>query len=54
MTRRRAIAALPVATFAERTVASTSAVTYRSFITLGALRCDCDVGLHVLVETFLV
>lgn len=27
---------------------------YRSFITLGAIRCDQDVGLHVLVETFLV
>jgi|SRR6266851_1619155 len=27
---------------------------YRSFITLGALRCDCDVGLHMLFATFLV
>jgi len=27
---------------------------YRSFITLGAVRCDQDVGLHVLVETFLI
>ncbi|MCA1792231.1 MAG: hypothetical protein LC667_21015 [Thioalkalivibrio sp.] len=27
---------------------------YRSFITLGALRCDQDVGLHVLVKTFLI
>ena len=27
---------------------------YRSFITLGAVRCDLDVGLHVLVETFLI
>ena len=25
---------------------------YRSFISQGALRCDRDVGLHVLVETF--
>lgn len=25
---------------------------YRSFITLGAVRCDRDVGLHVLVDTF--
>ena len=25
---------------------------YRSFIAHGALRCDRDVGLHVLVETF--
>lgn len=28
--------------------------SYRSFITLGAVRCDQDVGLHVLVETFLI
>jgi hypothetical protein len=27
---------------------------YRSFITLGALRCDQDVGLQVLVKTFLI
>ena len=27
---------------------------YRSSITLGALRCDCDVGLHTLFATFLV
>lgn len=27
---------------------------YRSFITLGALRCDRDVGLHVFVATFLI
>ncbi len=27
---------------------------YRSFITLGAIRCDSDVGLHVLVVTFLI
>jgi hypothetical protein len=27
---------------------------YRSFITLGAIRCDQDVGLHVLVKTFLI
>ena len=27
---------------------------YRSFISLGATRCDSDVGLHVLVETFLI
>lgn len=26
--------------------------SHRSFITLGALRCDRDVGLHVLVDTF--
>lgn len=27
---------------------------YRSFIAHGALRCDRDVGLHVLVRTFLI
>jgi hypothetical protein len=27
---------------------------YRSFISLGALRCDQDVGLHVLTRTFLI
>jgi hypothetical protein len=26
--------------------------SYRSFISLGAVRCDQDVGLHVLVDTF--
>lgn len=28
------------------------AAAYRSFIAYGALRCDQDVGLHVLVDTF--
>jgi hypothetical protein len=27
-------------------------VSYRDFITHGAVRCDRDVGLHLLVETF--
>ena len=27
---------------------------YRSFISLGAVRCDQDIGLHVLVDTFLI
>jgi hypothetical protein len=27
---------------------------YRSFISLGAVRCDQDIGLHVLVESFLI
>lgn len=31
-----------------------SGTGYRSFIALGALRCDHDVGLHVLDETFLI
>ncbi len=30
----------------------TAASAYRSFISLGAVRCDHDVGLHLLVETF--
>ncbi|MCA1734172.1 MAG: hypothetical protein LC732_11285 [Acidobacteria bacterium] len=34
--------------------ASSAKADYRSFITLGALRCDQDVGLHVLVQTFLI
>ena len=37
-----------------RPLAPTSATGYRSFITLGAVRCDRDVGLHVLVEAFLI
>ena len=43
-----------VADDASRSTSATSAVSYRSFITLGAVRCDRDVGLHVLVETFLI
>jgi len=31
-----------------------SAVAYRSFMTLGAVRCDRDVGLHTLLATFLI
>jgi hypothetical protein len=34
--------------------APVAATAYRSFIALGAVRCDQDVGLHVLVETFLI
>lgn len=34
--------------------APSPATAYRSFISLGAVRCDRDVGLHVLVETFLI
>ncbi len=34
--------------------AAAMATSYRSFITLGAMRCDRDVGLHLLVETFLI
>jgi hypothetical protein len=39
---------------APRAIAPTATNAYRSFITLGAVRCDRDVGLHVLVETFLI
>ncbi len=39
---------------AERSVAPSATTAYRSFISLGAVRCDRDVGLHVLVETFLI
>lgn len=35
-----------------RAVISTDATGYRSFITLGALRCDQDVGLQPLLTTF--
>jgi hypothetical protein len=31
-----------------------STTAYRSFITLGALRCDQDVGLHLLAATLLI
>lgn len=33
-------------------MAPVAATGYRSFITLGAIRCDRDVGLHLLVDTF--
>ena len=35
-------------------ISATSVTAYRSFIALGALRCDRDVGLHVLIATFLI
>ena len=35
-------------------IAVTFITDYRSFVTLGALRCDRDVGLHVLIATFLI
>lgn len=34
--------------------APTAATAYRSFISQGAVRCDQDVGLHLLVATFLI
>lgn len=45
---------LAAVTAAECAAAPTATTGYRSFITLGAVRCDRDVGLHVLVETFLI
>jgi hypothetical protein len=47
-------------TFHLSTATSSSAIAakpitaYRSFISLGAVRCDRDVGLHVLIATFLI
>lgn len=35
-------------------VAVTATTAYRSFIALGALRCDQDVGLHLLAGTLLI
>jgi len=37
----------------QRVVAS-DATTYRSFIALGAIRCDRDVGLHLFIATLLI
>ena len=31
-----------------------SAAAYRNFLTLGAMRCDRDVGLHTLLATFII
>lgn len=46
--------ALAVPAFSRTATATRSAPGYRSFISLGAVRCDQDVGLHLLVETFLI
>lgn len=37
-----------------RALSPTATDGYRSFITLGAIRCDQDIGLHTLVQTFLI
>jgi hypothetical protein len=39
---------------AEQRVIASDAASYRSFITLGAIRCDQDVGLHLLIATLLI
>jgi hypothetical protein len=36
------------------TIAKNPITAYRDFIALGAVRCDRDVGLHVLIVTFLI
>jgi hypothetical protein len=45
---------LAVAAEAQHAVRANAAASYRSFIALGALRCDQDVGLHLLVATLLI
>lgn len=43
---------LAVSDNARLSVAPSPTAGYRSFISLGAVRCDQDVGLNVLVDTF--
>lgn len=45
---------IPVLSYEQHPFFATASGAYRSLITLGALRCDQDVGLHVLVRTFLI
>ena len=45
---------LAAVTVGQYNAAPSATTAYRSFISLGAMRCDRDVGLHVLVETFLI
>jgi len=47
---------LPLAALAatRRIATSIDASAYRSFISLGALRCDQDIGLHLLTRTLLI
>lgn len=47
---------LPLAAlaFVRRASTPVDATAYRSFISLGALRCDQDVGLHLLTHTLLI
>jgi hypothetical protein len=37
-----------------QTAAALDAISYRSFISLGAVRCDQDVGLYLLAGTLLI
>lgn len=43
-----------LAVLSSRPSAPVDASAYRSFISLGALRCDQDVGLHLLAGTLLI
>jgi hypothetical protein len=43
---------LAMSDVAHHNLAPSPASGHRSFISLGAVRCDQDVGLHVLVDTF--
>jgi hypothetical protein len=53
--RSRELASTSVSTSTlARTLTATNAVAYRSFIALGAIRCDRDVGLHLLAGTLLI
>lgn len=54
VTRVPAVFRLAATATEPRILAPAPTTSYRSFITLGAVRCDRDVGLHVLVETFLI
>ena len=45
---------VPVLCHDQRPFFPSAPAAYRSFITLGGLRCDQDIGLHLLVKTFLI
>ena len=45
---------LAVMNVSQQLAKTSPASAHRSFISLGAIRCDQDVGLHVLIETFLI
>ena len=45
---------LAVAPAVERRAAAAGAIAYRTFISLGAVRCDRDVGLHLLISLLLI
>jgi hypothetical protein len=41
-------------TSSSSSLAANATTAYRSFISLGAIRCDRDVGLHLLIATLLI